>query len=246
MSILSTSSWWPEAEGAARGWWSNLALPALLVRGGKLQHCRRSSFMLSESQPRSAPAVPSSGPFAGDEEISQGRLGGLLLLGGGAAAGGGRAGLIKCFSRERYLPGEGSCHQCLSNQGGIFLRSVFFFFLIIIFSENKELSWNLKARGCTEDGGGRVTACQGKGPKHCGSPSTPRGSSPQLLPLIRLFPAWHFLGGRVDTAEWPESSSCCTVQAVSEIEVVRKKGNYFAFLNRHIMFLAERRSSLMS
>lgn len=156
MSILSTSSWWPEAEGAARGWWSNLALPALLVRGGKLQHCRRSSFMLSESQPRSAPAVPSSGPFAGDEEISQGRLGGLLLLGGGAAAGGGRAGLIKCFSRERYLPGEGSCHQCLSNQGGIFLRSVFFFFLIIIFSENKELSWNLKARGCTEDGGGCV------------------------------------------------------------------------------------------
>lgn len=90
-----------------------------------------------------------------------------------------------------------------------------------------------------------MAACQGKGPKRGGIPSTPRGSSPQLLPLVRLFPARHFWG-KVDTAERPESSSCCTAQAVSEIEVVRKKGNYFAFLNRHIRFLAERRSSLMT
>lgn len=105
-----------------------------------------------------------------------------------------------------------------------------FFFLIIIFSRTKELLWNLKASGCTQ-GRRRAAACQGKGPKRGGIPSTPSGSLLQLLPPVRPFSF-----GKVDAAEPPESISCCTSQAVSEIAVARGKRNYFAFLKGMLGF----------
>lgn len=101
-----------------------------------------------------------------------------------------------------------------------------FFSLIIIFSRTKELSWNLKAYGCTE-GRRRAAAYQRKGPKHGGVPSTPSGSLPQLLPPVRPFSF-----GKVDTAEPPESISCCTGQAVSETAVAGGKKELFCFFKQ--------------
>lgn len=214
LSTLSASSWWPELDGAA-------SPPPEEVRGGMLWRCRRSSSALAESRPRSTPAVP---PFAGDEEISCGRLSGHLLLGaGGLAARGVGAGLIKCFGRERNLPRRRGAAISASAIKEKFSSAFSFFFLIIIFSKPKVLSGNLKACGRAKGGRG---ARQGKRPKHGGIPSTPRGASPQLLPPVRPPPARHFWG-KVDTTERPESSSCCAAWAGSETAVAGEKRELF-------------------
>jgi len=110
------------------------------------------------------------------------------------------------------------------------LLFLFFFFLIIIVSKSKVLSGNLKACGCTEGRRG-AAACQGKGPKRGGIPSTPSGSSPHLLPPVRPLPAWHFLG-KGDTAEQPDCSFSYAGRDGSETAVAGKKKELFCLFKQ--------------
>lgn len=104
---------------------------------------------LIRGRPRSAPTMPSSEPFTGDERILGGWLVWHLLHGG-----------TGCWGQEWradsvLLQGRGpavTASAIKEKFSFIFSTFFFFFFLLIvfIFSKTRKLSWNLKALGCTE------------------------------------------------------------------------------------------------